>query len=274
MNALNGLAVLDTADSSRVVQLSDTHLMQSRGGKLVGVDTDRSLEAVCRLVADLAPVDALLLTGDLAGDESEEAYHRLRAALASLDVPSFWLPGNHDATWSPEHQLSEHFKRHIRLSHWDILMLNTQRRGMVAGHLSDGELRALEEAVQQAQQAQRPMLVATHHPLMPVGCEWLDEIGAENGAEALSRLAPLTDRALVISGHVHQDSTQAYQGVQCLTTPSTCVQFAPHSAVFKVDSLAPGCRLINLHKSGAWDTVVCRVTDETFEVDIDSSGYA
>ena len=32
MNALNGLAVLDTADSSRVVQLSDTHLMQSRGG--------------------------------------------------------------------------------------------------------------------------------------------------------------------------------------------------------------------------------------------------
>ena len=80
-------------------------------------------------------------------------------------------------------------------------MLNTQRRGMVAGHLSDGELRALEEAVQQAQQTQRPMLVATHHPLMPVGCEWLDEIGAENGAEALSRLAPLTDRALVISGH-------------------------------------------------------------------------
>ena len=49
---------------------------------------------------------------------------------------------------------------------------------------------------------------------------------------------------------------------------------APHSAVFKVDSLAPGCRLINLHKSGAWDTVVCRVTDETFEVDMDSSGYA
>ena len=153
-------------------------------------------------------------------------------------------------------------------------MLNTQREGMVAGYLSDGELQVLEEAVHQALQAQRPMLVATHHPLMPVGCEWLDEIGAENGAEALSRLAPLTDRALVISGHEHQDSTQAYQGVKCLTTPSTCVQFAPHSAVFKVDSLAPGCRLINLHKSGAWDTVVCRVTDETFEVDMDSSGYA
>ncbi len=277
MNALNGLAVMDTADSSRVVQPSDTHLMQSRGGKLVEVDTDRSLEVVCRLVADLTSVDALLLTGDLAGDESEEAYHRLQATLAPLDVPSVWLPGNHDALWSPEHQLSEHCKRHIRFSHWAILMLNTQRRGMVAGHLSDDELQALEEAIQQAQQAQQaqpPMPVATHHPLMPVGWEWLDEIGAENGAEALRRLAPLTDRALVISGHVYQDSTQACQGVQCLTTPSTCLQFAPHSAVFKVDSLAPGCRLINLHKNGAWDTIVCRVTDGTFEVDMDSSGCA
>ena len=185
MNALNGLAVLDTADSSRIVQLSDTHLMQSQGGKLVGVDTDRSLEAVCRIVAELAPVDALLLTGDLAGDESEEAYHRLQSALAPLGVPSFWLPGNHDAIWSPEHQLSEHFKRHIRLTHWDILMLNTQREGMVAGYLSEGELQALEEAIHQALQAQRPMLVATHHPLMPVGCEWLDEIGGRKRGRSL-----------------------------------------------------------------------------------------
>ena len=209
MNALNGLAVLDTADSSRVVQLSDTHL-SSQGGKLVGVDTDRSLEAVCRLVADLAPVDALL-TGDLAGDESEEAYHRLQSALAPLGVPSFWLPGNHDAIWSPEHQLREHFKRYIRLTHWDILMLNTQREGMVAGYLSDGELQVLEEAVHQALQAQRPMLVATHHPLVPVGCEWLDEIGAEmgRGPEPLGTV----DRSGAGDGHVHQDSTQAYQGV-------------------------------------------------------------
>ena len=37
MNALNGLAVLDTADSSRIVQLSDTHLMQSRGASWLGL---------------------------------------------------------------------------------------------------------------------------------------------------------------------------------------------------------------------------------------------
>ena len=100
MNALSGVATLETAATSRVVQLSDTHLMREPGGQLVGIDTDRSLAAVCRLVAAQGPIDALLLTGDLAGDEAEEAYGRLAKALAPLGVPSFWLPGNHDAVWS------------------------------------------------------------------------------------------------------------------------------------------------------------------------------
>ena len=65
MNALAGAVRLDTADAARIVQLSDTHLMASAGGTLLGLDTDASLAAVCRLVASLAPIDALLLTGTL-----------------------------------------------------------------------------------------------------------------------------------------------------------------------------------------------------------------
>ena len=274
MSALSGVATLNTAASSRVVQLSDTHLMREPGGQLVGIDTDRSLSAVCRLVASLGPIDALLLTGDLAGDEAEEAYGRLEEALAPLGVPSFWLPGNHDAVWSDDHPLKSHFKRTVQLPHWDILMLNTQHPGVVAGFLAGAEIQALEQAVDEAQRTGRPLLVATHHPLMPVGCAWLDEIGAENAQAALARLAPLGERAVVISGHVHQDSAQTYQGVQCLTVPSTCIQFAPNSTDFQVDAQAPGCRMLTLHESGAWETTVLRVTDEKFAVDLNSPGYA
>ena len=274
MNALSGVATLNTVASSRVVQLSDTHLMREPGGQLVGIDTDRSLAAVCRLVATLGPIDALLLTGDLAGDEAEEAYGRLDEALAPLGVPSFWLPGNHDAVWADDHPLRSHFKRTIQLPHWDILMLNTQHPGAVAGYLSGSELEALEQAIGHAQTTGRPLLLATHHPLMPVGCAWLDEIGAENAREALERLAPLGEKAVVISGHVHQDAAQEYQGVQCLTVPSTCIQFAPNSADFQVDAQAPGCRMLTLHESGEWETAVLRVTDEVFAVDLNSPGYA
>ena len=274
MNALSGVATLSTVASSRLVQLSDTHLMRDAGGQLVGIDTDRSLAAVCRLVASQGPIDALLLTGDLAGDEAEEAYARLDAALAPLGVPSFWLPGNHDAVWSGDHPLKSHFKRTLQLPHWDVLMLNTQHEGVVAGFLASSEIEALEYAIDRSQATGRPLLVATHHPLMPVGCAWLDEIGAENAEEALQRLAPMGEKAVVISGHVHQDSAQMHHGVQCLTAPSTCVQFAPSSADFQVDAQAPGCRMLTLHESGEWETAVLRVTDETFAVDLNSPGYA
>jgi 3',5'-cyclic-AMP phosphodiesterase len=274
MNPLSGDVRLDTASVSRVIQLSDTHLMRERGGSLVGIDTDRSLAAVCRLIKQVLPVDALLVTGDLAGDEADQAYYRLSAMLTPLEAPSFWLPGNHDATWSAEHPLNTHFRRRIQLSGWDILMLNTQQPGEVAGLLPDTELTALAEAVASARETGRHLLVATHHPLRGVGCDWLDEQSVQNGATALSLLASLGARAVVISGHVHQDSDQTHSGVKCLTVPSTCVQFAPQSVQFRADEEAPGCRLLELYEDGKWHTQVLRVSDEVFAADLTSRGYA
>jgi len=118
------------------------------------------------------------------------------------------------------------------------------------------------------------LLVATHHPLMPVGCAWLDEQNVRNASEALELLATLGNRAVVVSGHVHQDSVKAHRGVQCLTAPSTCVQFAPGSAQFQIDDVAPGCRLLALHEDGQWEADVLRVVDEAFPVDLTSRGYA
>ena len=274
MTPLSGKTALTTPGSARIVQLSDTHLMAESGGRLVGIDTDQSLAAVCRLIARQEPVDALLLTGDLAGDESEKAYERLCTLIEPLGIPSFWLPGNHDAIWPASHPLAHYFRRDIRLSHWDIVMLNTQEPGAVAGLLAEPELVALQTAVQHAIKTDRPLLVATHHPLMPVGCAWLDEQNVRNASEALELLTPLGNRAVVVSGHVHQDSVQAHRGVQCLTAPSTCVQFAPQSAHFQVDDVAPGCRLLVLHDDGQWAADVLRVVDEAFTVDLASRGYA
>ena len=274
MTDLSGEATLSTAPVSRLIQLSDTHLMKDPGGKLVGIDTDQSFAAVCRLIGQQPAIDALLLTGDLAGDEAESAYTRLRERLATLGVPSFWLPGNHDAASRENTIFDEHFKRHIRFPHWDILMLNTQRLGDVAGCLAEAELISLRAAVARSRSTQRPLLVATHHPLAPVGCRWLDDQVVRNGAEALAILAPLRERAIVISGHVHQDVAQVHAGVRCYTVPSTCVQFAPGSQQFQVDDQPPGCRLLEMYEDGRLETQILRVIDESFPVDRLSTGYA
>src|SRR4051812_16191098 len=73
-----------------IAHVSDTHL-----------DGDpRSAERTGRVVSYLAglhrPVDAILLTGDLADHGRPEEYARLRSLFARLEVPMLHLPGNHD----------------------------------------------------------------------------------------------------------------------------------------------------------------------------------
>nr|MDT0666481.1 metallophosphoesterase [Micromonospora sp. DSM 115978] len=68
-----------------LVQLSDTHLRPA--GELMHdrVDTYALLEAaVSTLAAATGPVDALLLTGDLADTGSPAAYRRLRDLVEPL----------------------------------------------------------------------------------------------------------------------------------------------------------------------------------------------
>lgn len=274
MTILEGDFTLVTGSTSRVLQLTDTHLMQEPGSELLGVDTDASLAAVCRLAKIRPTYDLILLTGDLAGDESAGSYRRLEELIGPLGVPSFWLPGNHDSVWHESHPLFERFKRRIHLPHWDILMLNTQVPAYTGGHLSVFELEALSESVDYSRRTSRPLLVATHHPLLEVGCAWLDSQCVDNGLEAIKLLEQALAPVLVISGHVHQISMKNVNGINLMTSPSTCIQFARHSDFFQLDNSPPGFRELQLHQAGDFETHIERVTDEVFCAELDSRGYA
>ena len=70
----------------RVVQVTDTHLEERRGGTLLGMDTDASLAHVLDLVRD-APLrpDLLLATGDQV-QHLERGFDMLRLHPAAADV--------------------------------------------------------------------------------------------------------------------------------------------------------------------------------------------
>lgn len=247
--------------------------MAERGGRLLNVDTDDSLDAVLELAKQRSPAPhAMLITGDIAGDGAVGAYERMEDALRPFAVPSFWLPGNHDgcaAASVPE----ERFTRSIITPHWHIVMLNSQIEEEVGGHLAALELDALSNAVDAANAARRHLLVALHHPLHKLGCEWLDPQRVDNADAFFAELARSQHATYVVSGHVHQESDLTHEGVRYLTTPSTCIQFAPKQVDFKVDDIAPGYRWLDLHPDGRIETAVERVTDRSFAVDLDSGGY-
>jgi Icc protein len=263
-------------ESVSVVQLTDTHLCKARGGTLLGMDTDHSLQAVIELVKkEQDDVALVLATGDLADGGAQAAYDRLQVYLDSLTAHHYWLPGNHDDRTAMLASLrrAERLCTEIRVSRWQILMLDSQVPGEVGGTLGVPELAQLESALQAAQEHSLHTLLCLHHQPVAVGCDWLDEQMVADAADFFAILDRYPGVRAVLWGHVHQEIDRQRNGVRLLASPSTCVQFAAGSANFKADDKPPGYRWLRLHADGRIDTAVSRVWDTHFTVELDSGGY-
>ena len=266
------LVVAGGADILFLVQVTDTHLTGTETGCLLGMNTARSARGVIDAALATESADCILVTGDIAADGQPDAYGQLEALLGT-SVSSLWLPGNHDDVFSYKDRYAPHMKRHLRAKHWDVVMLETQVEGEVGGVLSTTELAALRSAVDDARLANKALLVATHHPLRRLESAWLDDQSVKNASEALDILKPIADQTAVISGHVHQESDEVISGVRMMTTPSTCVQFAPCSQDFALDTKDPGYRRLVLHPNARIETQVIRISDEENRPLLTSSGY-
>lgn len=322
--------------SYTLLQLSDSHLSATADAELKGINTTHSLRAVAELVAaDPRVYDALIATGDLSQDGSEESYRRFlalaRVALAPADstaLPIRWLAGNHDAPDAMRRveeaeQLaavadSEQggMGEPVVLGPWLVVMLGSRVAGEPYGELGArqlGELRGLLSQLSAAAGAAsaptleaRPMqpryvLVCVHHNPLPTGARWMQDIGLRDGAELLSTLQQFDCARAVVHGHIHhqferavgrdriddhefesevidarvdhQVERQGRGSPAVLGTPSTCVQFAPHSEDFAVDARQPGYRWFRLHADGSFETGVERVGAGSFEPETSGGGY-
>lgn len=258
----------------RVIQITDCHLGERVGARLLNLDTDRSLAAVLELVRAQQPhIDAVLATGDLSDQGSPSAYRRFLHATRDLAPQARWLAGNHDEAALMRKTLGcdARLQRNLQLGHWQIIMLNSAVSGEVGGYLDEAELMALRNCLRAA--PERYALICVHHHVQPIGCAWLDTQLIANAERFWSIVDEFRQVRGVLSGHVHQRSETRRGEVQVITSPSTCVQFAPHSADFRLDAEAPGYRWLDLHDDGRITTGVERVVSMDFEVDLSATGY-
>lgn len=267
--------VTPASDTVRVVQVTDTHLCREPGGKLLGMDTDHSLQAVLRNVSsERSHIDVLLGTGDLADNGSREAYVRLHQALAEMPGKKFLLSGNHDLR---AHMAavagSECLCGEIKVGNWQIVMLDSQIPGEVGGRLGDDELARLEAALRRGQSSSLYSLVCLHHQPEPIGCDWLDRQMVEDADAFWNLVDQYPGVRGVLWGHVHQQIDRRRGDTLLMASPSTCVQFKPGSSDFAADDQPPGYRWLDLAADGSISTGVSRVTDVAFTVDLDSKGY-
>jgi 3',5'-cyclic-AMP phosphodiesterase len=274
------LQTIDHIDSIsevvRLVQITDTHLCAEQGGTLLGMDTDHSLLSVIDLVkSEREAIDLVLATGDLSDNGAPAAYERLAEYFQQFDCNKYWLPGNHDASEAMLAACCESSKmvREIRVGGWQIVMLDSQIPGEVGGHLGESELGQLESSLEAATSEGLHSLVVLHHHPVLTHCDWLDEQIVADTDTFLGVIDRFSCVKSILWGHVHQELDTLRKNVRLLSTPSSCVQFAPNSPTFRADDQSPGYRWLDLLPDGQLNTGVSRVRDVEFTVDLDSGGY-
>lgn len=259
----------------RIVQVSDIHLFADPERALLGVKTQESFQAILDLIKtkDSAP-HFILLTGDLAQDESEAAYLRLAQKMSELQIPVYCLPGNHDDVQLMEQVYPRgmmSLQKQIIHDDWQIILLDSHIPGKVEGYLSQAELDFMEQCLKQYPQ-HRAVIGFHHHPL-PIGCAWLDKLGIGNAEEFWELLTRFPQVSLVLFGHVHQEQEGIKQHIKYFSAPSTCIQFQDHSEKFGLAKLPPGYRVIDLLPSGEIITTVHRLAHYVGTFEVNAKGY-
>ena len=260
---------------ARLVQITDTHLYADPESELLGVKCNRTLDDVLALVkATEGGFTATLVTGDVSQDESAESYLTLHRKLSELQVPQYWIPGNHDAPQLMVKTLAQAgnlFDRVLSFGNWQVILLDSHTPGAVHGWLAAAELEFLERQLQQT--TAEHVLIALHHNPVPIKAAWLQQHALQNSQDLFGVLDRSTHVRGVIFGHIHHELRRTRRGVVYLGSPSTCIQFHPTQEHFTLDRRNPGYRWIELGTDGSVITGVKRVRGGRYRVDFSGGGY-
>lgn len=253
---------------ARLLQLSDLHAV-APGARVSGIlDTPRLLrEGIDHLLnrrEAFDPIDAVLVTGDVSDDGSDESYAVARAELERLGLPLMVVPGNHDRREGLRSAFSDLPEMPARGPiNWVadvagslIVGLDTLVEGQGGGLLCEEGLALLTDAIAGAQG--RDILVALHHPPIEIGIRFMDAIGLANSSDLEARLSRHDGPLRVVAGHVHGVHHGQIGRHPVSTAPSVCSAFALD---FRVDApvgfmTGPrGCAVIETGPQGVWTAI-------------------
>lgn len=244
----------------RVAQVTDTHLMKDREAQLRGVPTWHSLKAVLAEVAQTQP-DLVLLTGDLADLGEPEAYQHLMDLVTPLQIPTYWIPGNHDdpalmSQWFEDPSGYVRSTKSFEVGGWRLILLDSVVAGASHGQLSEAALQELDQVL--AADPERPTLVALHHNPMPIGSPLMDGMGLKNADAFFERIDAAPQVRLILFGHIHWEFHTRRGSVDIYGTPSSCKQLSPTGEFQSADQQLPGFRLLELDPEGDHRTQIRR----------------
>ena len=234
--------------SINIAQFSDSHLFADPNALHYGANVYQNLSLIISKIKQLNDVDLIVFTGDLSQDHSEASYQNFASIIENshIDVPIYYVPGNHD-----EPELLTRFLSKppfvssslIECDYWQIALLSS-KSGTPSGTV---QAEQLEKIGQKFSKNKYQLLMMHHHPI-DVGY-FIDRHGLTNQTQFWQWVSQYPTIKQVACGHVHNAMTlvkhQTDREIPVVTCPATSIQFGKSPETLSNSGLAPG---FNVHQ--------------------------
>ena len=246
-------------DTITLAHLSDIHLFRNKKEVLKeAVNTFEKFQVIIKNIRKkIDHIDAIVITGDLSEDGSEESYQNVEQELKKLEVPSYWLPGNHDNFNNIPRYISEkHVLKSVKIGSWNIIFLDTTIKGVDHGTINMKELNRLNSFL--TENKNKSTLVCMHHPPIDVQSEFIDVLGLKNRKDFWQVVSRHSNVKGILFGHVHQVVRMTLNNIFLTSPPATCMQWVPLSKDFAFTTKHIGYQIIKLNETGEISQKVVR----------------
>lgn len=205
--------------------------------------------------------DFVVHTGDVTTHPSPEAYELAAEVFAELQLPIYYVTGNHDRAFDIRRYLPMGAKQELgddpnwlfyrfECKGFEFLVLDARAPDELDPHglLPAFQLNYLREILSQSNQ---PLGLFLHFPVLPMNAPWMDgNMRLLNWEEVHQAIVPAQPRLrAVFHGHIHQNMQILQDGILYVSTASTFTQFAawPADELVRFDSYhPPGYSFIHL----------------------------
>lgn len=220
-----------------LAQISDTHVRADDDGAAA-----RQLKKALNQAREYR-ADAILLTGDLVNDERADEYAVLAEVIADPPAPLFLMPGNHDSralmrsTFPTHTYLPRDGFLSFVLDQFPLRIVAVDQivPGETHGLLTEAQAQWLDRSL--AAGADKPTIVALHHPPFPTHDLLFDKIGLHDGGLFASVIARHPQVLRVICGHHHRTVIGQSGHAPVIVAPSSSWTYG--LALHEGDQIAP-----------------------------------
>ncbi len=224
----------------KFIQLTYFHLFSDPEKTMHGYCTYECLRTVINAILRNVNLkaDAIFITGDISEDRTVESYALALSQVERLNLPIYFLAGNHDKKDCMESIFSRSLlaveTNAFSCGDWVFIKVDTVQQGKDSGFLSSDEKRAIADKIATAK-SKKIGLFMHHHPIS-VGIPLVDSCMLLNGESVLDLLESRSEIKSLVCGHAHTLFTTKHNKCIIDVCPATCFQWKSGTYTVQTDN--------------------------------------